>query len=196
MFQRIASYEGIYARHQAERNLFEVDAFVPGYAAFPQQVFHKLFSRNFFLDFNDWFNESDDYARLQTFLQQLEEPFCYASVPLFYLLNPVQFSPACSHSDFVNGFTYNSADNQNDPASGVGLRLSSQTFIYGESQTWAMVSDLTHNIIIVGLDESAVPSFESSFADQYYDIRQVIANLEAAQGAKMDDATSLIARYP
>ena len=58
-----------------------------------------------------------------------------------------------------------------------------------------MVNDLTHNFIIVGLDNSVLSYFESSFNDKYFDIHEVVKKLEAFQGSRMDNAEITISTY-
>jgi hypothetical protein len=193
MFKLISDPVDIYQQQQVEKSLFEMDLFNPQNALFPEQVFRKKFDKYFFLDFNDWFNEKEDYKRLQEFCQLIKEPFFFATAPTFYLLNPVKFPLDCTHIDFVKGFTYVFDDEH--LARNIGLRLSPETFIYGESLSWAMVNDLTHNFVIVGLDNSILNSFDSSFHEKYFDIHEVINKLENFQGSKMDNAEKTILTY-
>jgi hypothetical protein len=196
MFKFINNSKEIYQCQQAAKAVFNLDLFNPQNALFPRQVFRKHFSSHLFLDFNDWFNEDKDYKKLQGFCQGIKEPTFFADAPTFYLLNPVQFSANCTHADFVKGFTYTfDREIAEHPAQNIGLRLSSETFLYGESLTWAMVNDLTHNVIIVGLESSVLDVFKSSFHERYFNIHEVIHRLEAFQGGRMDGAEQVIKAY-
>jgi hypothetical protein len=196
MFKLITDFREIYQCQQSAKAVFNLDLFNPQNALFPQQVFRKQFSNYLFLDFNDWFSENEDYKKLQGFCQGIKELAFFADAPIFYLLNPVRFSSDCAHSDFVKGFTY-AFDHEaaEHPAQNIGLRLSPETFLYGESLNWAMVNDLTHNLIIVGLEGSALDAFKASFHERYFDIHEVIRKLEAFQGGRMDGAEQVIKTY-
>jgi hypothetical protein len=199
-FQKIVDWEKIYERQQIVKQLFVCDEFPPGVAIFPRQVFRKAFDTHLFLTFNDWFDNSIDHQYLQSFVRLLGDKFYYADVPSCYLLNPVKFSVDCSHSDFVTGFNYALSDDRTNPQN-LGLRLSPTSLIYSDSQTWAMASDLTHNIVIVGLEAKAVESFQTAFDGNYFDIHEVIRRLEefmsvlSKDKATMDSTESLIQRY-
>jgi hypothetical protein len=196
MFKLTTDFADIYKHQQITNSLFKVELFSPQNALFPKQVFRKVFDKYLFLSFNDWFDELEDYEKLHDFCQLVKEHFFYADAPSFYLLNPVKFSSDCTHLDFVNGFTYVSKDGEAEhSAKNIGLRLSPETFIYGESLTWAMLNDLTHNIIIVGLDDIVLDAFKSSFHGKYFDIHEVIRKLETFQGGKMDNAGQVIKTY-
>ena len=194
MYEKLISIEDVYHQQQVEKTLFEIEQFKPEYAVFPKQVFRKRFSHYLFLTFNDWFNNGEDYSHLQRFLQALNESVFFASAPVFHLLNPVKFTADCSHQDFVKGFTYSFDGKPSSPADGVGLRLSSQSLMYGESQAWAMVHDLTHNLIIVGIEDEAYSHFKTSFSKSF-DIHGAIKQLELSQGATMDNTQPVIATY-
>lgn len=193
MFKIIFDAQEVYECQKIAKSLFRIDLFSPQSALFSQQVFHKNFNKYLFLDFNDWFCDDEDYKRLQLFCQEVKETSFVSDAPSFYLLNPVRFSIDCTHSDFINGFTY--VFDGEHSAKNIGLRISPETFIYGESLSWAMVNDLTHNIIIVGLDDSILDSFKSNFHEKYFDICKVVENLEAFHGGKMDNAERAIATY-
>ncbi len=196
MFKLITDFREIYQCQQTAKAVFNLDRFNPQNALFPQQVFHKQFGNYLFLDFNDWFNDGVDYEKLQGFCQGIKERSFVADAPTFYLLNPARFSLDCTHADFVKGFTY-AFDNETaeHPAKNIGLRLSPETFLYGESLTWAMVNDLVHNFIIVGLENSVLDTFKSSFHERYFDIHEVISRLEAFQGGRMDGAEQTVQAY-
>lgn len=196
MFKLIADLKEIYQYQQIAKAVFVMDSFNPHKAVFPDQVFQKQFDRYLFLDFNDWFNESEDYKRLQGFCQGIKEPCFFADAPTFYLLNPVQFSADCTYSDFIKGHTYAfEPEVIEHQARNIGLRLSGETFLYGDSLTWAMVHDIVHNFVIVGLEDSVVETFKSSFHGLCFDIREVISKLEAFQGATMDGTERVISTY-
>ncbi len=195
MFKKIVDFEEIYERQEIAKILFNLELFKPGTTTFPQQVFNKKFHSYFFLQFNDWFNLPGDYDCLRHFVGLIKDHFYYADVPGYYLLNPMMFSANCSHQEFIDGFTYSFNDDTNYPAKNIGLRLSSQNFFYGENQTWAMVSDMTNNIVIVGLECNYVDDFKSAFADKYFTIEKVMENVEEYRGEKVVGADRIISRY-
>jgi hypothetical protein len=196
MLKFITEYREIYEFQKVAHSIFYLDRFNPQTVVFSQQVFRKAFGAYLFLRFNNWFNDPADYQRLQDFCQIIQEPTFVADAPPFYLLNPVQFTVGCPHGVFVGGFTYHADHDQiNHLACGIGLRTSPETFIYGESGRWAMVNDLTHDLIIVGLESSVLEAFQASFQGQFFDIHGAIGQLEESQGAKMDRAKAAIATY-
>jgi hypothetical protein len=178
MFQIIADSEEIYRQQQIAQALFDLELFRPRVTAFPQQVFRKKFDRHLFLHFNDWFHDAADYQQLQQFVKLLGDEFFYMAAPHFYLLNPVKFSVNCSHAEFISGSTYSDDEELRHLAENIGLRLSPENFFYSDSQTWVMVSDLTNNVMIVGLMENAIDPFQVAFAGKYFDIQVVLKNIE------------------
>jgi hypothetical protein len=111
-------------------------------------------------------------------------------------LNTVEFSAYCSHANFVKGFTYSvEAQEFEHTARNIGLRLSAEIFIYGESQSWAMVNDVVSDLVIIGLAESALPAFREGFAGEYFDVQGAVAKLQSDHGGKMTGADRAITNY-
>jgi hypothetical protein len=75
----ITDFNEIYQCQQRAKALFNLDLFNPEHALFPQQVFFKQFGHYLFLDFNDWFNETDDYEKLQGFCRAVKEPLPFGT---------------------------------------------------------------------------------------------------------------------
>jgi hypothetical protein len=67
--------------------------------------------------------------------------------------------------------------------------------ISGESLSWAMVNDVVSDLVIIGLDESALPAFRESFAGEYFDVQGAVEKLEADHGGQMSGADRAIANY-
>jgi hypothetical protein len=193
--KKITEIEEIYQHQRMQGSLFSLDLFNPQFAVFPRHVFSTKFDAYRFLHFNDWFDRQDDFDYLIEFIELAGESEFFAACPPFCLLSPVKFSVDCSHSEFVKGFTYNWDAHSEHPANGIGLRMSPQTFMYGTNQAWAMVNDLTHDIVIVGLKTSVQTAFESAFSGKYFTIQGVVQKLEEFQGAAMDNAEQCIQAY-
>jgi hypothetical protein len=196
MFKLLTDFKEHYRHQQIVDRLFNLELFNPHTVVFAQPVFKKEFAYYYFLNFNGWFNEAVDYQRLQKFIQDLKEPAFYGSAPVFCLLNTVEFSADCSHTDFVKGFTYSVEPQEFEHnARNIGLRLSAESFIYGESLAWAMVNDVVSDLVIIGLEESASSAFGESFGEEYFDIQGAVEKLESDHGGKMAGADRAIANY-
>lgn len=196
MFKVLTDFKEHYRHQQILDTLFNVGLFNPHTVVFAQPAFKKEFAYYYFLNFNGWFNEVADYQKLQKFIQLLKEPAFYGSAPVFCLLNTVEFSADCNHTDFVKGFTYSvEAQEFEHTARNIGLRLSAESFIYGESLSWAMVNDVVSDLVIIGLEESALPAFRESFGEEYFDVQGAVEKLESDHGGKMSGADRAIANY-
>jgi hypothetical protein len=159
-----------------EKHLFNLKLFSHDFAVFPKMVFNKVFDHHYFMRFNDWFHDPEDYRMLQIFLTAINEPVLYCSVPAFYDCPDVAINLAKGYQHFIDKYTF--MDRPEHPYYGIGLRNSPTGFWYGANADWAMVSDLINNIIIVGLDRDAALNFRVDFAEKYFDINQQVANME------------------
>jgi hypothetical protein len=155
---------------------FDLGLFNSDYAVFPKMVFKKVFECHYFMKFNDWFNAVEDYQILQILLAAINEPILSCAVPEFYDCPDVVIDLTQSHQYFVDKYTL--MDQPRHPCYQIGLRISPTGFWYGASADWAMVSDLTNNIIIVGLDRDAALNFRADFGGKYFDINQQVENME------------------
>ncbi len=159
-----------------KEKLFNLHLFNPKFAVFPQQVFKEKFDFHYFMYFNGWFNDAPDFDLLRVFLEAINEPFLYCSVPDFYNCPDIAIDMSLGHSNFVSQYLmegYTGHINQH-----IGLRISPEGFWHGKSCDWAMVSDVTNDIIMVGLKADAALNFRADFEGKYFDIKQVIQNME------------------
>jgi hypothetical protein len=176
-----------------ERRLFSLDNFSYNQTAFSKQVFNKHFDKIFFLEFNGWFNSEEDFTKLISFVKESGSRSFIASCPPFYLLNAISVPVTSSRRDYVDNHTYSII--QEEKNRGVGIRKSPEAFYYDESEKWAMVSDLTNNIIIAGLDISLVKVFETVFEGQFQDINEFVKTLEEVRNVKIVDRRELLERF-
>jgi hypothetical protein len=153
-----------------KKTLFNLKLFNPKTTAFPKMVFNKKFDTHLFMNLEDWFNNAEDFNDLRCFMQAINEPYLYCSVPDFYKYPDLKFDMSQSHAEFVAAYTSNPKD-KNDP---LGMRNSPEGFWYGESGDWAIVSDLINNIFIVGLNRHAALNFKADFPDKYFDANEYI----------------------
>jgi hypothetical protein len=188
-----------------KNQLFNLQLFNPDFTVFPQQVFKEKFDEYWFMNLEDWFNNEDDFHCLCMFLQTINEPILSCAVPAFHNIPAIKIDTTKGYRHFIDEYTFthktNSPDNQ------IGLRISPTGFWYGESLAWAIVSDLTNNMYIVGLKHDAALNFKTAFAGKYFDIHQVIKNMEdtnfilgkaansAFEYAEMDNKKEIIKRY-
>lgn len=154
--------------------LFNLSLFNPKTTVFPKQVFNEPFDEYLFMNLEDWFNKEDDYNCLCIFLQAINETYLYCSVPDFYHCPDLKITVTTPHASFIDAYVLKSAGNE----AGVGLRISPAGFWYGQSMDWAMVSDLTNNIYIVGLKRDAALNFKADFAGRFFDIHQLLTKME------------------
>ncbi|MEY4904024.1 MAG: hypothetical protein RLZZ292_1839 [Bacteroidota bacterium] len=188
-----------------KEKLFNLELFSPEFAVFPKMVFKQQFDYHYFLTFNDWFDDAYEYKMLQMFLEAINEPFLYCAVPDFEQCPTLKIDVSKSHAHFKS--RYLMEDQPEHSCANIGLRISPTGFWYGESTDWAMVSDLTNNIMIVGLQHDAAMNFRADFGGNFFGIEQVIQNMEEfhhtimksrnpdAAFAEMDDKLEILERY-
>lgn len=123
--------------------------------------------------FNDWFADVADYNCLINFLNATGEKVFYASCPHYFMVNPVKFTNKTKHDEFQKGIRHHIAGARPNVANEIGILVSGQTFYYGESERWAMVLDISNNLVIVGLDATTVVAFERAFEGKFFDVQGV-----------------------
>jgi hypothetical protein len=121
------------------------------------------------------------------FLEAINERNLYCAVPKCYQLPDLKIEHGRGYQHFINEYTFANQLNE------IGLRISPTGFWYGESLDWAIVSDLTN--------------FKADFSGQYFDIHQVIKNMEEAnlifgkvenldfEFTKIDNKVGIIEQY-
>lgn len=167
-----------------KEKLFNLHLFNKSKMVFPEMVFKTKFDCHLFMNIEDWFNNEDDYKDLQCFLEAINEPFLYCAVPEIYNCVDLKIDIKTNHKDFVNSYLQNT---KNDLE--IGLRISPEGFWYGQSNDWAIVSDIINNIFIVGLNKHAALNFKADFPYKYFDATTYIARtLESNEilGNKID----------
>lgn len=161
---------GIFRCQVIERRLFDLDLFNTERAVFPQQVFKGRFDSYRFMIFNDWFHSIDDYDSFITFIKSIGETNFYASCPPPFLVNPVAFTIEATHEQFQQAIRYgNNKENYSKD-----ILTSPASFYYGERDEWAIVLDISNNLVMVGLDAAMVGAFESAFEGKFFDVQGVI----------------------
>jgi hypothetical protein len=188
-----------------KNQLFNLELFNSDFAVFPNQVFKEKFDEYLFMNLEDWFNNEDDFNCLHFFLEAVNEPFLYCAVPEFYKIPDLKINHAKGYQHFIDEYTFTNKATSNEYE--IGLRISPIGFWFGESLDWAIVSDLTNNIYIVGLKRDAALNFKADFSGKYFDIHQLIKNLEEAnfvlgkaenpnfELAEMDNKAEIIEQY-
>ena len=156
-----------------KNKLFNLHLFNPDTTVFPKMVFKKKFDTHLFMNLEDWFNNEEDYRDLQCFLQAINEPYLYCAIPDAYKCSDLKIENTVSHASFVKAYCTNHQD-KNNP---IGRRISPDGFWYGESEDWAIVSDLINNIYIVGLNHDAALNFKADFPNKYFDAQAYIERL-------------------
>lgn len=161
---------GIFRCQVIERRLFDLDLFNTERAVFPQQVFKQRFDSYRFMIFNDWFHSTEDYNSLITFLKSIGENIFYASCPPPFLVNPVAFTIDATHEQFQQGIRYgNNKENYSKD-----ILTSPASFYYGERDQWAIVLDISNNLVIIGLEAATLDNFESAFKEIFFGAQQLI----------------------
>jgi hypothetical protein len=188
-----------------KEKIFNLHLFNQKFAVFPQQVFREIFDFHYFMNFNDWFSHEDDFIALKIFLEALNEPYLYCAVPEFYNCPDLKIDMSLGLEIFESEYLLRNYDghiNQN-----IGLRICPEALWYGESGDWAMVSDFTNDIVIVGCKSDAALNFRADFDGKYFGIEKVIQNMEEfqyelqktnnplAKYAEMDNKQSIIEAY-
>jgi hypothetical protein len=166
----IAKFEERMRQLTMKKALFNLELFNPKITVFPKMVFKKKFDTHLFMNLEDWFNNVEDYRDLQCFMQAINEPFLYCSVPDFHKMPDLTFDISKSHSEFVAAYMSNPKD-KNDP---LGMRHSAEGFWYGQSGDWAIVSDMLNNVFIVGLNRDAALNFKADFPGKCFDAHEHI----------------------
>jgi hypothetical protein len=183
--------------------LFNLHLFNPDFTVFPQQVFKEPFDEYAFMNLEDWFNNEDDYNCLRYFLQAINEPYLYCAVPEYCNCPDLKIDTTKNHKEFLDEYLLANTGDKNE----IGLRISPAGFWYGQSLDWAMISDVTNHIYIIGLKHDAALNFKADFAGQCFTIEQIIKNIEAAnfilnknddpdfEYVEMDNKKEIIERY-
>jgi hypothetical protein len=167
---------GIFKCQVIERRLFNLDLFDTETAVFPRQVFNHRFDSYRFMGFNDWFHTAEDYNSLISFLNFIGETNFYASCPPPFLVNPVAFTIDATHGEFQKGLRYG----QDKDNYSKDILTSPASFYYGERDKWAIVLDITNNLVIVGLMASVVEPFKIAFQDKIFDTEGIIHWMQSA----------------
>lgn len=188
-----------------KEKLFNLPLFSPKFSVFPKMVFNEKFDYHCFMVFNDWFDTFEDFDMLRVFMEAINEPYLYCSVPDFYNCPDLKIEMRLGHTNFK--IQYLMQDQPEHINHNIGLRISPIAFWYGDSGDWAMVSDLMNNIMIVGCKADAALNFQADFRGKYFGIEQVIKDKEyihnffekrknpAAEYAEMDGKLEIIERY-
>jgi hypothetical protein len=183
--------------------LFNLHLFNPDFTVFPKQVFKEPFDEYVFMNLEYWFNNEGGYNCLRHFLQAVNEPYLYCAVPDFYNCPDLKIDSNKTHAEFLYEYLLVKSNTKNT----TGLRISPTGFWYGKNLDWAIVSDLTNNIYIVGLKYDAALNFKADFAGKFFDIHQWTKRAEEANyilgksnnpGFKytaMDNKEEIIERY-
>jgi hypothetical protein len=182
----------LFAIHKIEEELFQTEDFNLQTALFPNYVFRKFFNYLVFLPFNDWFSESAEFKKLIKFTQEIEEKSFIMSCPPFYKICPIEFLEHCLHRTFLQTRSHLSEEFSRFHTKGVGFLISPEVFMFSKGQTWAMVHDITNDLIIVGLDESVKSHFKSIFGSEVFSINGALGNPEKPQDQAI---TEIITRY-
>ena len=161
---------GVFRCQVIERRLFNLNLFDTEHAVFPHQVFNRRFDSYRFMIFNDWFRNVDDYNSLISFLHLIKETNFYVSCPPPFLVNPVKFTSKVMPDEFQQGIRYG----HNKDHYTKDILTSPTAFYYGESDRWAMVLDVTNNLVIVGLEATTIDAFETAFKGKFFDVQEVI----------------------
>lgn len=167
---------GIFRCQVIERRTFNLDLFNTECAVFPRQVFNHHFDSYRFMVFNDWFNAADDYNNLISFLKSIGETNFYASCPHPFLVNPVAFTSDATHEEFQKGLRYG----QDKDNYSKDILTSPETFYYGEKDKWAIVLDITNNIVIIGLMAFSVEPFKKAFQDKVFNAEGIVYWMQSA----------------
>ena len=190
---KITNITDIEKYQKTERSIYNLDEFSSNFVTFPKQVFKKQFDKYFFLKENDWFHSNDEYGKLISFVKSIGSKSLIASCPPYFLLNAIEISIETSFDDYIDNHTYSNVEES--AIKGVGLRKSHECFFYDGEEKWAMLSDFSHNTVIVGLDEITIKPFEDNFSGLYSDIEEFIKSQEVFQGNKIDSRKSIVERY-
>jgi hypothetical protein len=172
--------------------LFNFDLFNPKVTVFPEQVFKEKFDEYLFMNLEDWFNDEDDFNRLHFFLEAINEPFLYCSVPAHYNLPDLKIDHNKGYQHFIDEYTF--INRPESPMHPIGLRISPEGLWFGETADWAIVSDLINNIYIIGLKQHAALNFRADFGDKCFDVRQFISRYQPTNKARLIENYSQILR--
>jgi hypothetical protein len=188
-----------------KEKLFNLPLFNPEFAVFPKMVFKEVFDYHYFMFSNHWFDSEEDFNMLRIFMEAINEPYLYCAVPDFDNCPDLKIDMSLGHVNFKS--QYLMQDQAEHPYHNIGLRISSTGFWWGDSGDWAMVSDLTNNIMIVGCKPDVSLNFRADFGGKYFGIEKVIQNMEEfhhilekrqnpeVKYAEMDGKLEVIERY-
>jgi hypothetical protein len=166
-----------------KRQLFNLELFNPKITVFPQQVFKEKFDEYLFMNLEDWFNDEDDFNCLHFFLEAINEPLLFCSVPDHHNMLDLVIDHNKGYQHFIDEYTFKNQPESREHA--IGLRLSAEGFWYGGTKDWAIVSDLINNVYIVGLKRHAALNFKADFGDKCFDVREFISRYRPTNEARL-----------
>lgn len=155
----------IFEYQKIERKLYDLDNFNPKTTAFPKPLFKKKFDKIVSLKSNDWFHSELDFNNLVAFVKSIGSDTFIASCSPYNLIAPIEVPVSASLEEYVDSHSYKSVEGHQ--FQGVGIRKSLETFYYDKSAKWAIVSDLTNDITIVGLEKNIVKDFKKAFEGRF-----------------------------
>jgi len=175
-----------------ERTLFRLDDFTRETALFPKPLFAKSWDYVGFLPFNDWFSSETEFAKLQQFLRASGNETFISAAPPVYDVPAVETGIDATVSEYNEEHAMTSVPDER--LRGTGLRISPEVLYYDRQGRWAMVADLTHNLLICGMDQAVVVHFQAAFGN-VKDTAMLISELESYNDGVLDQRESLLANY-
>lgn len=167
----------VYKSLGVERRIYNYDSFKFG-ANLLKADFRKSFDSYLFLPLNGFFGDECTYKKLSLFLELVDEEWFTLSAPLFNLRFPVKFHRNCPFDLFSNACRYTISETKFHEWEGVGFFAILEVFMYGQSESWAMVHDDVNDIIIVALSKKVAPFFEEAFQGYYMNSEEAVRHIE------------------
>jgi hypothetical protein len=181
MTRRISNIQELGNQRDIEQSIFWLEEFTKEKALFPEQVFRVIFETYVFLPFKDWFINESDYSAFTSFLKNVGEEVFFIACP-YCNLPTLEISSLASLEVYINALLFRFKDLEDTADYNSGMTRSPEVFFYGRNQNWAMVHDISHNLIVIGLKRSQYSAFTSAFGDQCMSAQSSVKYLEDLHG--------------
>ncbi|MGB3005493.1 MAG: hypothetical protein WBC06_03220 [Chitinophagaceae bacterium] len=150
--------------------IFCTDSFSKDKAVFPENIFNKQFLNFGFVHYNDCFRNHEDFNGLIDLLKLENIKSIIISCPEFYHIIPVEVKASIDFKSFCEIISFTNVPCYDEFYKGVGYFISPEIFMYEKEKGWAMLHDITNNVIVIGYDNISMKKYFPALKENYIDL--------------------------